>query len=202
MLQALPATGDLVVGDGAGALWTAQLGGTTRQIRSADESAVTAVRASSDGALLAVGQESGVLTVHRTADWTIAHKVALEGTIARIEFDPRGRDLLVNAESGFVHLVALGAGRSVPWSAMQVRAHDVRYSPDGERIAITTHEGGTWFYSMPDRQWRYVHDHPTELSSGQFSPDGSRFVSIDQDGTAVVRDVRATFAAPGDGVRP
>ena len=61
------------------------------------------------------------------------------------------------------------------WAAMQVRARDVRYSPDGELIAITSREGGgTWFYSMPHDTWRYVHDHPTALCSGQFSPDGSR----------------------------
>jgi WD40 repeat protein len=208
MLRALSDTNDLVVADSAGTIWTArpaqpaQAPGTTRQIRSADGSAVTTIGASSDGRLLAVGQESGAITVHRTADWTTALEVVLHGTIARIEFDPHSRDMLVNSEDGFVHLITLGAGRSAPWTAMQVRAHDVRYSPDGELIAITTHEGGTWFYSMPDRLWRYVHDHPTELCSGQFSPDGSTFVSIDQDGTVVARDVRATFSRSSDGVRP
>jgi WD40 repeat protein len=200
-LQVLAGTNDIVVGDSAGNVWNVSTQGTTRQIRGADESAVTKINASSDGKLLAVGQESGVVTVYRTASWTIDRKLALRGTIARIEFDPLDRDMLVNSEDGLVYLVSLDARRSAGWASMPVRSREVKYSPDGERIAITTLEGGTWFYSMPDGAWRYVHDHPTPLCSGQFSPDGSTFVSIDEDGTVVARDLDATFSRSSDAIR-
>jgi WD40 repeat protein len=118
----------------------------------------------------------------------------LKGTIARIEFDPLDRDMLINSEDGFVQIVSLDTQRSLRWTSMQIRARDVRYSPAGDLIAITSREGGTWFYSMQDESWRYVHDHPTILVSGQFSPDGSKFVSIDQDGTVITRDIVATIS--------
>jgi WD40 repeat protein len=193
-LLALTRTNEIVVGDSSGNVWTVRPQGMTRQIRSADEYAVTMINASHDGNFLAVGQESGVITVYRTSDWTIDRKLALKGTIARIEFDPLNRDMLINSEDGLVQLTPLDTRRSVRWASMQVRARDVRYSPSGELIAITTREAGTWFYSMPDDTWRYVQDHPTALAYGQFSPDGSRFVSIDQYGTVVIRDIVATFS--------
>jgi WD40 repeat protein len=197
-LLALARTNGIVVGDSSGNVWTMHPHGMTRQIRSAGEYAVTMINASHDGQFLAVGQESGAITVYRTSDWTIDRQLALKGTIARIEFDPLDRDMLINSEAGFVQLISLDARRPARWASMQIRARDVRYSPDGELIAITSREGGgTWFYSMPDDTWRYVHDHPTALCSGQFSPDGSRFVSIDQDGTVVTRDIVATFFRPG-----
>jgi WD40 repeat protein len=197
-LLVLARTNDIVVGDSSGDVWAVRPQGVTRQIRSAGEYAVTMINASHDGKFLAVGQESGGITVYRTSDWAVDRELVLKGTIARIEFDPLDRDMLINSEDGFVELIALDARRSARWASMQVRARDVRYSPSGDLIAITTREAGTWFYSMLDGTWRYVHDHPTALCCGQFSPDGSRFVSIDQDGTVVTRDIVATFARHSD----
>jgi serine/threonine protein kinase/WD40 repeat protein len=195
-LLVLGKTNDLVVGDSSGNVWIVPSQGSARQIRSADEYAVTKINASYDGKFLAIGQESGSITVYRTSDWSIDRQLVLKGTIARIEFDPLDRDMLINSEDGFVRLVPLDTRRSPRWTSMQVRARDVRYSPTGDLIAITSREGGTWFYSMQDDSWRYFHDHPTTLVSGQFSPDGSKFVSIDQDGTVVTRDIVATVYRP------
>jgi WD40 repeat protein len=193
-LLALAKTSALIVGDSSGNVWTVPSQGTARQIRSADKYAVTKINASSDGKFLAIGQESGMVTVYRTSDWSVERSVVLKGTIARIEFDPRDRDMLINSEDGFVQIVSLDSQRSLRWTSMQIHARDVRYSPAGDLIAITSREGGTWFYSMQDESWRYVHDHPTILVSGQFSPDGSKFVSIDQDGTVITRDIVATIS--------
>jgi WD40 repeat protein len=202
LAQPLPGTDELVTVDSAGSMWVVRPDGAARRVRTPDRFALTNVTASRDRRLLAVGQESGDLTIYRTTDWTVAQAFTLDGTIGRIEFDPQNRDLLVSAGNGSVHLLPLDARRTAPWRSMQVRAHDMRYAPDGELIAITTREGGTWFYSMPRRSWRYVHDHPSELAAGRFSPDGATFVSVDQDGTIVARDIRGTLSQPMAATHP
>src|SRR4029079_4113121 len=79
-LLVLAKTSDLIVGDSSGNVWAEPIHGTSRQIRSADEYAVTKINASHDGRFLAIGQESGVITVYRTSDWSIDRKLVLKGT--------------------------------------------------------------------------------------------------------------------------
>jgi WD40 repeat protein len=193
-VQVLRGSDDIVVQDSAGALWLVAPGKPARQVRAADDAEVTITRASPDGALVAVGQESGAVTLYRTSDWTTVRRFAVGGTIARIEFDPRGRDLLVYSESGAAHLLALDDRRAAPWTAFPVRAKDVSYAPDGELIAISTMDGGVWFYAMRSAAWLYAHDHHTEVWVGRFSPDGTTFISIDRGGTVVARDVPAMLS--------
>lgn len=115
------------------------------------------------------------------------------GTIARIEFNPLARDMLVHSEDGFVHLIPLDDRRTVPWRRFQVETRDITYSPDGEIIAISAADGGSWFYSMQRGSWSYEREHLATVRYGRFSPDGTRFVSVDQTGAIIVRHTSTIF---------
>jgi WD40 repeat protein len=192
-LVVLPTTDDIVVRDTAGALWTASVDGKVTQIRTGSGVGATSMRASHDGRLLAIGHEDGSVVVYTTRDWAIARSFTMTGTIARIEFDPSGRDMLVHSETGFVHLVPLGPVGRARWRDFQVEARDITYSPDGEIVAISSVDGGAWFYSMTRSSWAYHADHIGTLRYGRFTPDGARFVSMDQTGTIIVRDSSSIF---------
>jgi eukaryotic-like serine/threonine-protein kinase len=192
-LLVLPSTGDVVVRDAGGAVWVASPAGQITQIRKGLGVDATSMRASRDGNLLAIGQEDGSVTVYATADWTIIRSLTVGGTIARIEFDPQGRDMVVHSEDGFVRLISLDNRRGVPWQDLKVDARDIAYSPNGDIIAISAVDGGSWFYSRPRGLWSYHRDHMGTVRYGRFAPDGARFVSMDQTGTIVVRDSSTIF---------
>ena len=192
-VETLATTNDLVTRDSSGALWVVALDGRVRQIRRGTGVAATSMRASTDGKLFAIGHEDGGVTVYRTADWTILTSFTMKGTIARITFDPQGRDMLIQSEDGVVRLNALDGRRRATWQDFQVEAHDIAYDPTGDIIAISAVDGGSWFYSIRRASWVYLQDHMTELSYGHFSPDGSQFVSIDEAGAIVTRDASTIF---------
>jgi WD40 repeat protein len=106
-----------------------------------------------------------------------------------MEFDPKNRDVLLYSEDGFVYIVPLGGAQTADWDATPIAAHDISYSSDGNSISISSLDGGSWFYSRPRATWSYAHDHDAEVWSGQFSPDGEYFVSIDRNGMVAGRSL-------------
>ena len=187
-LQVLSNTNDMITCDTAGSVWSVSPAGRVRRVRSGNGTEITNMRASRDGRFLAIGQEDGALTIYHTSDWNIAKIYRTGGTVARIEIDPQSRDILVLSEDGFVHMVPLDADRNGAWRDLQLRAHDLAYSPDGDIVTVSALDGGSWFYSIPEARWSYQRDHNTEVWSGRFSPNGKHFVSIDRDGSVVVRN--------------
>ncbi|HEU4728222.1 MAG TPA: WD40 repeat domain-containing serine/threonine protein kinase [Kofleriaceae bacterium] len=191
----------VVITDAKGSIWDVSLDGAIRKVHDADGVAVTVLRASADGAYVATGTETGVVTVYDTASWHMVKTITSEGKIYRIQFDPKGRDLLVVSEashtqSGHVELVTLGSQRKLPWRNIAAPVRDIAYAPDGETIGFVCSDGGTWLYSTRGDRWVYTRDHSTDTLIGRFSPDGRRFASSDRQGVVIVRDVESTFAAP------
>jgi eukaryotic-like serine/threonine-protein kinase len=194
-LEVMAQTGHVAVQDTTGSMWDVSPAGATTKIRDGDGTAWR-LASSSDGRLLAAGSESGAVILYRTADWTVAKETAVPGRVSLLQFDPQGRDLLIGSEDRpAVRLLALDHRRDVPWRDIAVSPRDLAYSADGETIAITCTDGQEWFYSIPDDSWVYTHDHESEPLSGQFSPDGKRFASVDAHGVVVVRDMAQTFIA-------
>jgi WD40 repeat protein len=72
-------------------------------------------------------------------------------------------------------------------------ARDLVFSRDDQLLAIVCSDGTIWFYSFADDSWMYTRDHLAFTSSGHFSPDGRLFVSSDNSGAVVVRDIAATM---------
>ncbi|HSJ65801.1 MAG TPA: WD40 repeat domain-containing protein, partial [Gemmatimonadaceae bacterium] len=183
-----------VVSDSMGAIWQVATDRATRRIRQSDGVVVTALRVSPDGSLLAVGMADGAVTVHETTGYEVLRQETMAAGIRRINFDPKGRDLLIASEDGHVRMVALDRRREIPWRDLPLAARDVAYSNDGDTIAFVCKEGGAWFYSIPEDRWVYVRDHAVDVISGRFSQIGADFASADRSGTVIVRDVVKTFA--------
>jgi serine/threonine protein kinase/WD40 repeat protein len=193
-LEVLHYIDHVAVHDPAGAVWDVSMDGTFRQIRAADDSEISILRASPDGRFLAVGTVSGRVELYETTGYRIVHTTALGAGIRQIAFDPQNRDLLIVSEDKHVRSVSIDARRTLPWRDLAVGAREVTYGKDGELIALTGEDGGAWFYSVPKDRWIYTRDHVTLVTSGQFSHDGTSFASTDVSGKLVIRDVARTFS--------
>jgi WD40 repeat protein len=183
----------VAVGDSKGAVWEISLKGLWRQIRPADNSVITILRASSDGTLLAIGNNAGMITIYETAHYEIVREVTFETGIHQIQFDPHNRDLLIVSEGGHVRVVTLSARPRVQWDTLAIDAQNVAYAKDGETFAFVCRNGESWFYSFSAKRWVYARDHLADIPWGLFSYDGSHFASTDRNGVVVVRDMVRTF---------
>jgi WD40 repeat protein len=207
--QASPLTGVVVLAgdhhvvtkDAEGAVWDVSLDGelTRHKVRDPDGATVTALRASADGSYVATGTDTGVVTVYDASTWSVATTVTAEGSIRRLEFDPRNRDLLIASEAGHtqfghVQILALGSQRAVGWRTFAAAVRDIAYAPDGETMGFVCADGGTWLYSTRGDTWIYTRDHDADTLTGRFSPDGRWFVSGDRRGVVIARDVEATLS--------
>jgi WD40 repeat protein len=199
-VEVLSRNDHVVVNDTEGSLWDVSLRGEIRQVRAADGTIITTLRASDDGSYVAVGTDTGMVTIYETSRWSVIKQVQVDGSIHRIAFDPMNRDVLVASEAGHtqfghVRLVALGMERAFSWHDVLAEARGITYSPDGETIGFVCKDGGTWLYTVRGDRWVYARDHDAEASDGKFSPDGKQFVTTDRRGVVVVRDVASTLAA-------
>jgi eukaryotic-like serine/threonine-protein kinase len=197
-LEVLKHNDHVVVKDTKGSIWDVSLHGEIKQVRYADASAVTVLRASSNGSLVAAGTDAGIVVVYDTSDWHVVQAIKAGGSIRQIQFDPMGRDLLIASEaghtqSGHVQLVALGRQRTLPWHEVSAAVRDVAYAPDGETMGFVCADGGAWLYSARSDLWVYTRDHEADTSIALFSPDGKSLVSADRQGRVVARDVATTF---------
>jgi WD40 repeat protein len=192
-LEALDRSGHIAVHDQVGNVWSISPQGGARQVRTADGSPITMLRASPDGSLLAIGTSAGAVAVYETSGYKTIYRTAMKAGIRQISFDPQNRDLLIAAEDGQVRAAALDPRRSIPWRDLSVGARDVAHGRDGEAIALVSGDGDTWFYSLHTDSWIYTRDHATSISSGRFSRDGTIFASTDRSGALVIRDVPRTF---------
>jgi eukaryotic-like serine/threonine-protein kinase len=199
-VEVLSRNDHVVASDAEGSLWDVSLHGEIRQVRAADGATITALRASDDGGYVAVGNDTGMVTIYETSSWHVIKQVKVDGGIHRVAFDPMNRDVLIASEAGHtqfghVRLVALGMQREFSWHDVLAEARGITYSPDGETIGFVCKDGGTWLYTMRGDRWAYARDHDAEASDGKFSPDGRQFVTTDRRGVVVVRDVASTLAA-------
>jgi WD40 repeat protein len=183
----------VAVGDSQGVVWEVSFKGAPRQIRPADHNEITVLRASLDGTLLAVGTNTGVVTIYETTRYDVVQEITLEAGIHQIQFDPHNRDLLVVSKDGQIRAVTLSALPRVQWATLAMEVQNAAYSKDGETIAIVCRDGASWFYSFPARRWVYTRDHLTDTPWGLFSDDGAHFASTDGNGVVVVRDMARTF---------
>jgi WD40 repeat protein len=199
-LEVLPTGRRIAVVDTAGSVWVVSPSGDVKQIRAANGDTATALKASSDGRLLAIGTGQGTIIVYDTITWQVVATLNSGGGVRQIQFDPLGRDLLIAFEAGrsfvgHVHLLPLNSRRSYRWSDVPAKVRAVAYAPDGETIAFVCADGSTWLYSMRDDLWSYENNHRIDTLIVRFSPDGRLLATGDRRGAVVVRNLNLMFPA-------
>jgi WD40 repeat protein len=193
-LELLASDDTIVVADALGSVWHVRDQRSSDQIRHPDGDLVTLLRASPDGHLLAVGTDHGDVIIYDSATWNILRTLKMNGTIRQGAFTADGSRLILASERESVRLVPLWPALSLRWQTAHIDARDVSFSPDGELLTIVCSNGATWFYSFSDDRWVFTQDHFALSSYGRFSSDGRLFVTSDDSGIVVVRDVQATLA--------
>jgi WD40 repeat protein len=198
-LEVLGYNEHIVVKDTKGGVWDISPDRSIRQVRGADGTMITILRASLDGRYVGIGTDRGEVVIYDTASWRVIRTANAAGRIQHIRFDPRNRDVAVLSEGGtsqfgHVQVMSLDMRRTLHWRDMTMAARDIAYSPDGEVLGFVCRDGGAWLYSMHDDAWVYVQDHQTNTSVGVFSPDGHFFASADRRGVVVIRDVMSSLS--------
>jgi len=114
------------------------------------------------------------------------------GTIRALDFSPRGGVLATGGGDTLVHLWDTNTDTQTGTFNAGGVINDIRYSPDGSLIAVSTESGAVTVYTVDSASvmatWA-AHSVPTRGVA--FSPDGSRLVTTSEDQTAVVWDVAA-----------
>jgi WD40 repeat protein len=199
-LEILRRNQHVVVYDKAGGVWDIAPDHKITQVRAPDTTAITLLRASDDGNYLAVGTDTGTVTVYDTLMWRLIRTVNTGSNVRQIVFDPQDRDLLVASEArhdqpGAVRVIVLEPRRTYRWKNIDVAVRDLSYAPDGDTLGFVTADGGTWLYSMTKQAWNYSNDARTDTYQGRFSPDGRFFATADLHGDVIIHDVAARFHA-------
>jgi WD40 repeat protein len=193
-LVVLDHNGHLVVQDAEGSIWEVSPAKDVRLVRKGEGSVAT-LRPSTNGRMLAVGPDKGIVVVYDTTNWTPIVSAKVGGPVRQIMFDPRDRDLVIASEDGRVRAVALTTSRRLRWHDIDMVVRNFAYGPDGESLVFVGADGGSWFYDIRNDKWAYTQDHLSTTIAGALSPDGALFASSDRSGIVVVRDVTATLAA-------
>jgi WD40 repeat protein len=198
-LEVLSFNEHIVVNDSKGNVWDVAPDHATKQIRNADGSIITILRASRDGRFLAIGTDSGLVVVYETEHWSVFNTTQLKSSIRQLSFEPRSQDLLIASEArrsqtGHVRVLPLTTNRTYQWYDVSATARDVAYAPDGNTLGFVCSDGGLWLYSRPRDAWMYANDRHTDTLVGAFSADGHAFWSVDRHGSVIVRDVTRAFS--------
>src|SRR5262249_52813326 len=155
LLRVLSATHEIVVGGARGGLWAVALDGRARTIHRAS-SAVTMLRASLDGARVAIGSDDGEVSVYDATRWTaIAHHRA-SAAIQWVQFDRDAHTVVFTTADGHVRVLAIDGASSLGWDDLPLCARTAMFSPDGRTLALVVGAGGTWLYAIAEHRWTYV----------------------------------------------
>ena len=184
--------------DGRVRLWSERAGenelGSTEAVRAEDavheEDLVLCLAWHPDGRQLAAGGAEGTVTLWDTA--TGEKELIPSGTSRTVQslcWDPEGKRLAI---------IALRAGRLVIWDAVTREAESrpihklalsAAWSPNGETLAITAHNGIQLWDAVSWSELSPLHGHAGTTTSLSFSPDGSGLASTATDGTVKLWDL-------------
>lgn len=173
---------------------------------------VTAVQFNHDGTQLYAGGYHEI-TVWNTSDGALARRISNIGQrTSGLDLSPDGTLLVVGdgapGRSGSVRIVDVAAGRlkQVIDTAGDL-VLDVKFSPDGSRIAAATVDSGVKVYGVADGNERLaINSHSDWVTCVAWSADGSRLVTGSRDKTCKLFDTESgelinTYSGHGKPVR-
>ncbi|MEW6498793.1 MAG: hypothetical protein AB1589_40780 [Cyanobacteriota bacterium] len=67
--------------------------------------------------------------------------------------------------------------------------NEVRFSPDGQRLATGEGDGTVRIWNLSGKQWAVLKGHQDRVISISFSPDGQRIATVGEDNTARIWDL-------------
>jgi len=157
-------------------VWDANEGGIEARLEG-HAARVRAVRFAPGGALLATGDDDGVVILWNTATWTEQHRLQVDHAVASMDFHPTRGELAVgNTESRYTVFDLATRTRVCDHGIGDPQEVLLRYRPDGEIIAFNGRDGG-----------RISFKEATTYGSGGGRLHGARR--------------KAALAFPGDGTR-
>jgi len=190
----------LVVADRGGSLWlinprwTSNAEQKPAQLRAGNGKAISHLMVSDNGEWICVGTTEGEVLRYPTTTYIPSLLLKAGGTIHVIVFSPDRSMIAVVSEDGHVYLLDAGSA-SAPspahWHNLRLAARNVRFSPDGKILAITTNSDGVYFYSIPRGDWQYFPFPNVDVFRGRFSRNGTRYAIVDGGGNLTLFDMNA-----------
>jgi len=184
-IEVLRQDDSVIVAERGGSVWqvSTRSQGRQVQVRAGHGEAVSRLVASDDGQWVGVGTSEGDVVLYPTATWKPISLIKTRGSIRNIAFSPDMSLVSVLSEDEVAYLLPF-PGRPVAsgfhhWRSLALPARGSRFSPDGRFLAITTSDGGVFFYSLLRGTWRYVALPVADVFFGGFSPDGSLYATAD-----------------------
>ncbi|KAG0299618.1 hypothetical protein BGZ97_003615 [Linnemannia gamsii] len=164
-----------------------------------ENDSVWTCRYSPDGRMLAVGMDSGGLTLYDTEAWKkIRTLVGHDGDIDSLAFSPDGKRLASGGDDRAVRVWESGSG-DLLWT-MDGHTHTVRsvaFSPCGKKIASASSDDTLRLWnSFTGEALLIFEGHTQGVSCVKFTPDGRHLVSGSWDGT--IRFWNVDAGVPGD----
>jgi WD40 repeat protein/serine/threonine protein kinase len=161
---------------------------------------VTALALSPDGRLLAVaGQRRGPLYSLKLFDANTGKELSnpfprLDTSISAMVFSPDGEKLAVtftNPDPPFGAVWEVKTGKTVlAIEGHKSFAQDIRFSPDGRRLATVSQDGRLQLWDLARKKRMYlVEAHPGGCNTLAFHPDSDRLASGGQDGRVKIWNV-------------
>lgn len=152
--------------------------------RTVSDSWVDRVRFSPDGSLLAVCAGSDIEIFDLDSARPIA-RTLIDSDFTHLAFSPEGDRLVVATETGRLATWAFGADPEPHWHHKDlIVLSDVKWSPDGHTIALSSSEGSALLIDSRTMSIRAeLRGHSAGCQAISFSPDSTRVVTAGFDRT-------------------
>lgn len=152
---------------------------------------------SPDGARLASGGRDHTVRLWDRSGESVATLEGHGGDVTSVTFSPDGKSLASAADDGArLWSLAEGGGGRGAVVADTAGAELVRFSPGGERLAVSTARNTIRLCDASGSACQALVGHATKINAMAFTPDGACLISASGDGTLRIWDVGTGESRP------